>query len=118
MKFSVTADTSKLSVGVEQALEAVLAGLEEGVADAAHALRDDAKRTVPVDTGKLRDGIGARVKGLKAEVAVFDRDTYYGQWVEHGTSSRPAQPFMLPAAERERSRFVKRLIAAVGKRTK
>lgn len=117
MSFSVTADTKALRKAFSEAGVAILKGLEDGVVDAAHALRDDAKRSAPVgETGKLRDGIGAHVEGLDAEVAVFDPDAYYAPFVEHGTSKQPAQPFMLPAAERARKQFTKRLAAAVEKR--
>jgi len=116
VSFSVTADTTALRKAFSEAAVAISQGLEDGVAESAHALRDDAKRNAPVETGKLRDGIAAHVEGLKAEVAVFDLDAYYSQFVEFGTSKQPAQPFMLPAVEAERKRFVKRLNKAVKKR--
>jgi HK97 gp10 family phage protein len=117
VKFSATCDTRALEQAIDQATRSLLEGLEDGVGAAAHALRDEAKRNAPVgETGKLRDGIGAHVTGLQAEVAVFDRKVTYATFVEHGTSKQPAQPFMLPAAEVERRRFVKRLVKAVEKR--
>lgn len=116
MTFSVDADLSELKAATADAVKALVQGLEEGVKEAAHAVRNDAKRNVPVDTGTLRDGIGAQTRGLKADVAVFDKDAFYGEFIEHGTSTRPARPFMLPAAERERKRFVKRLIKSVERR--
>ena len=117
MSFSATADLKALRKAFSEAAVAISQGLEDGVSESAHALRDDAKRNAPVgETGKLRDGIAAHVEGLKAEVAVFDLDAYYSQFVEFGTSKQPAQPFMLPAVEAERKRFVKRLNKAVKKR--
>ena len=81
-------------------------GLAEVVSVAAAAIRDEARRTAPVDSGDLRDSIGYHVEGDTAEVKIMGANrsgVWYAQFVEFGTSKQPAQPFMGPAAERERS---------------
>jgi HK97 gp10 family phage protein len=87
--------------------------LVEAVEEAARAVRDDARQLVPRDTGTLHDGIGYTTDGPTAEVGVLDSTLHYGAFVEFGTSKMPARPFMAPAGELERARFVKRLKDAV-----
>lgn len=66
---------------------------------------DTAQALVPVDTGYLELQIKDRVDAsrLRAEVGVWDDHAYYGEFVEHGTSSMEAQPFLLPAFEQHRN---------------
>lgn len=105
--------TVKLRGGDE--LKAKLAELDENAGKAAAAalrtwageVRDDARRNVPVDTGYLRSKIAARVEPryLTAKVGVWDRDAYYSQWVEQGSSRQEPQPFLQPAFRRNRRSF-------------
>ena len=64
----------------------------------------DAKNTVPVDTGALKNSIDTDIAGggLSATVAPH---TEYAQFVEFGTRRMSAQPYMTPAAERNREPF-------------
>lgn len=63
----------------------------------------DAKQTAPVDTGKLRGSIQTSFSDdLHAEVGT---NTEYAAYVEYGTSRMNAQPYMTPAAERNRAAF-------------
>lgn len=63
-----------------------------------------AKSLAPVDTGKLRDSIDARPDGSMAWVVGPHTD--YAAYVEYGTSRMAAQPYLTPATERQRSRFI------------
>lgn len=72
---------------------------------AAGRLETRAKTAAPVDTGNLKSEIttGA-VKDGKIDVGVDQQgDAYYGHMIEFGTSKTPAQPFLRPSFERERS---------------
>jgi HK97 gp10 family phage protein len=89
--------------------EQIVNAVTKSIGEAAEAIRDEARRNVPVDTGRLRDNIVAKVDEKQAKVGVFDRDSYYAMFVEFGTSDQQAQPFLGPAAELERSRLVKRI---------
>jgi len=66
------------------------------------ATRDGAQALVPVDSGDLQEAIEASARGKgasrDAQVGVYDREEYYSQFVEWGTSKMAAQPFMYPAA--------------------
>jgi HK97 gp10 family phage protein len=56
----------------------------------------------------LRDGIDIDYSdgGLTADVGEFDPDrTEIAEFVEYGTSSMPARPFMVPAAMRQVTEF-------------
>lgn len=66
----------------------------------ARAVEADAKQHVAEDTGRLKDAITSRWDAHSAVVGVWDRDAYYSAFIEHGTSSMPARPFLLPAAMR------------------
>ncbi|WP_433699099.1 HK97-gp10 family putative phage morphogenesis protein [Nocardiopsis sp. CA-288880] len=59
---------------------------------------------VPVREGDLGAALEKRVKGEGAtadgQVGVWDKDAYYGQFVEFGTSKMQAQPFMYPNARK------------------
>jgi hypothetical protein len=56
---------------------------------------------VAVDTGFLGAHIDKKVskKRMTAQVGVFDPDGYYGQFIEKGTESITADPFLEPAAD-------------------
>lgn len=62
----------------------------------AHAVAD-----VAVDTGFLQEHIDKKVnrKRMAAQVGVYDPRGYYGEFVEKGTESIDADPFLAPAAE-------------------
>jgi HK97 gp10 family phage protein len=67
----------------------------------ARAVRDDAKRIVPVRTGRLRASIGITDPGR--ERVVIDATAPYAGYVELGTRYMRAQPYLRPALYRTRS---------------
>ncbi|MDQ0829540.1 HK97 gp10 family phage protein [Streptomyces achromogenes] len=96
------------------------AGLVKAVQESAEAVRDDVRRTVPVDARgddghHLRDSVAIRYRegGLVAEVGWFDPDDSYATYLEYGTRRRPAQPSLVPAFERERRQYEARLTEEV-----
>lgn len=72
------------------------------VADETMQVKGDAIQIAPRDTGELEGGITSQAVGTEGEVRATAR---HSGFVEHGTSSSRAQPFMFPAAERSRARF-------------
>lgn len=58
-----------------------------------------AKRLCPVDTGRLRSSITNELGNDGGLVAVIGTNVEYAPYVELGTRSAPAQPFLLPALE-------------------
>ena len=102
--------------------------VKKAVSDGADIVRDEAKRLVPVNTGRLRESIIARTakRGISGVViADYPRDAgtrksktrkqaagsqeYYAFAVEYGTRTMEAQPFMRPAMLNKREQ-VGRLI--------
>lgn len=90
------------------------AAIERAAAEtvSAAALRgaERAKQLAPVDRGTLREGIGARMDGLQAEVISA---AAHSAMVEFGTSRAPAQPFMQPTAQEMRVEFASEMEKAV-----
>lgn len=85
--------------------------VEEALRGWAGDVESTAGRTVPVDTAQLRGSIVARVDvgAEEAQVGVWNPQAHYSQFVELGTSSMQAQPFLYPAflAHRDVRRYVK-----------
>lgn len=96
---------------LEQLPDEIKAGLRDAVREAAEAIRDDVRRQVPVDTGRLRSAVGIdyRDEGLTARVGWSDPAAYYARFVEFGTSSQPAKPSLGTAAQIERSKLPRRV---------
>lgn len=57
-------------------------------------IAEAAKALAPVRTGRLRDSITVEASEPGAEVQAL---APYSGWVEYGTASTPAQPFLRPA---------------------
>lgn len=89
---------AKMSLAVQEMLNGVAQDIEQ-----------DAKRLAPVgETGQLRDGIEA-MPAVDDHVLVRVRRSVPGDdpdvpvYVEFGTESNPAQPYMRPATYRKRA---------------
>ena len=95
-----------LTDAVEAALPAIRAATEEETEEVAADMRSSA----PVDQGDLRDSIETDVVDTDGRVSVGADHRWF---VEAGTSSAPAQPYALPAAERSRGRFPDRVEKAI-----
>lgn len=70
----------------------------------------DARRLVPVETGKLKESIKvskSRFKDGGHVVSMGGGDLYYGSFVELGASGKPAKPFMRPALAKNKPRIRK-----------
>lgn len=75
------------------------------VATSALNIQREAKQRTPVDTGRLRSSIRATISGDQLG-AVVGTDVEYAPFVEHGTNRMQAQPFLFPAFEAERPKFL------------
>ena len=64
----------------------------------------DAKNSVPVDTGNLKNSIQTEIAS-NFEATIGPRGVEYDMYVEFGTSRQTAQPYMTPAAENARPKF-------------
>lgn len=85
--------------GVDELLAALdalgdVSALENGLAQAAHLVEEEAKAMCPVRTGNLRSSITSSADGLHAEVGT---DCPYAAFVEFGTYRSAAKPYLVPA---------------------
>lgn len=86
--------------------------------NAAEPVLDDAKSNVPVNTGKLKEGLDISnikkkdgVKYVNVGITKSDNsEIFYGKFIEFGTSKMPARPFLQPAFEKNKN-TVKNIIA-------
>jgi HK97 gp10 family phage protein len=101
-------NSTKLKRQLKELPEELRTGIRKAVRSSAAAVRADARKRVRVDTGDLRRSIRYKTDrdGLGAVVKVHE---YYGHFIEFGTSSIPAEPFLRPAAEAERKQFPSRI---------
>lgn len=87
----------------------ILEGSHEGQLDTAEAIADDWRGDVPVDTGELRDSIGADEDGAFAT-------SEHAPFVELGTSTHPAQPDGQRAAAQGGREMPRRVSRAIRRR--
>ncbi len=76
---------------------------------------EKARKLAPVRTGKLRDGIEARVSGKGAKIV---SEAPYSGLVEEGTRSIGARPFFRPAIQSMRKSIQRRMQLVFDKLTK
>lgn len=72
-----------------------------------HALliESDAKRKVAVDTGRLRSSITVETPFTKGERTI-GTNTIYAKFIEFGTRFQKARPYLFPAYEINRKKFI------------
>jgi len=79
-----------MDVGVQDAMEKVIEHIVE-----------KAKALAPMDTGKLRSSVVGVVKKMSADIIEghVEASVAYAQYIEFGTSTSQAQPFLTPAID-------------------
>ena len=76
--------------------------VRDSLRSAARVVEKSARQKVPVDTGRLKKSITQRVTVQSAvgEALIgYRKETFYGRFVELGTSKMAAQPFLRPALD-------------------
>lgn len=71
--------------------------------EAGAVVEGEAKRRVPVDSGRLRNSIGHQVSGDQVAVGT---NVEYSPYIEYGTVFQKAQPFLRPALDAKRKELV------------
>jgi len=79
--------------------------MKKAVVASAYKVQADAKTNTPVDTGRLRNSIAVDFAQdhLGSEIGT---NVNYAPFIEFGTRSRSAHPFLYPAWEAERAKFI------------
>jgi HK97 gp10 family phage protein len=105
---SVNIDTGPLD-----SLTAALPGnAKKAIMEGAYMVEGDAKQFAPVDTGALRNSIETEEgKGISA---IVHDGVEYGKYQEFGTYKMAAQPFMIPAIEKNTENIIS-LLAGIFK---
>lgn len=83
------------------------------VAAATLEIETEAKKIVPVDTSTLKNSISSEIdmEAMRGEVTA---NAEYATHVEYGTVKMEAQPFLFPAFELVRPKFVKKIKKILG----
>ena len=87
----------------------------EAAVRAAEQAAERARALAPVDTGALKNAIGASGDGAGAAVTAGGDHALY---VELGTRRQPPQPFLRPAAEQSREDFLRLAAELAARRLK
>ena len=96
-----------LSAGLKAGSRGVKRDAAKIVRKSAKAIERGAKSRAPVGaTEDLRDSIHAYPQGTTAQITAEIR---YAVFNEYGTSKMSPQPFMVPALEDERPKFIREL---------
>ena len=91
-----------MSFTLKHGREKALRLADQQAALKAQAIRTEAVKNAPVDTGRLRQSIG--VKRVGDGHYRVGTNVLYAPYVEFGTRYMRAQPFMRPAVEKLRSK--------------
>lgn len=88
--------------------------LEREVKVAAVNIQNGARQRVPVRTGRLRNSVTHEITddGLNAAIG---SNVEYAPFVEFGTRRMRARPYLFPAFEEERPKYLARLKRALSK---
>lgn len=100
--------TVEVNIKDKEVLDKIASLLEQKMKQACVLVQDDAKKSCPVDTGRLQGSITYSVSsGESGAEGVIGTNVEYGPYVEAGTIYQRAQPFLRPAGEKNRDAIVK-----------
>lgn len=79
--------------------------MQKAIVGSAYKVQTDAKRAAAVDTGRLRNSIAVDFNSEKTG-AEIGTNVKYAPFIEFGTRYQKARPFLYPAWEAERAKFI------------
>lgn len=95
---------SKINVDVDDFLESLgdyqqetANKLKTALKTCALSIEGDAKKSCPVDTGRLRSSITTDLSQINSYEASVGTNVEYAPHVEYGTSKQSAKPYLRPA---------------------
>ena len=94
------------TAGLRKIQDAIPGRLRDVLRLAAFNIERRAKEKVPVDTGATRASITPDFSDLRDFRVTIGASTEYAPFLEFGTASRAARPFMTPALEEETGDFL------------
>ena len=99
----------KISLDVEKILrefnktETVEKDVSKLIKNTLHNIERDAKKSGPVDTGRLRGSITTNI--ISTYSGEVETNVEYAKYVEYGTRYQSAQPYFEPAVEKNEDKF-------------
>ena len=115
----ITVDASTKDYTKEVRLK-IISSVIDAVKVSAELVTSQAKRFVPVDTGRLRNAITQSKVEKKGNIieSIVSANTDYASNVEFGTQKQKAQPYMRPARDTQQSAIIDLLSRSVERATK
>nr|DAN61009.1 MAG TPA: putative tail component [Caudoviricetes sp.] len=102
MEIKISSDAEKILREFNKT-ETVEKDVSKLIKNTLHNIEKDAKRSCPVDTGRLRGSITTNIiSSYSGEVGT---NVEYAGWVEYGTRYQSAQPYFEPAVEKNEDKF-------------
>lgn len=94
--------------------KAVMDGVDKELKRAGYSVQGNAIQLAPVDTGRLRNSLNIEfnVNPALRQVFIFS-SLYYAPYQEYGTSRNRAQPYLIPAFNREAITFMSNVRTAL-----
>lgn len=86
--------------------------LRSAVRVAANLIKKDAQSRAPRDSGALSESLRVKTKVFRTKIVAFvmnTAETFYGMFIEFGTSKMAARPFMRPAAESQEQAVLRKM---------
>ena len=99
LEIKVVVDNTKLIQA------AIRDGIKDAITKACFDVEAEAKNTVPVDTGNLKNSIQADLDNIESLEGEVGTGVEYAAYIEYGTSKMPARPYLTPAAEKVAGSF-------------
>lgn len=102
MEIKISSDAEKILREFNKT-ETVEKDVSKLIKNTLHNIERDAKKSCPVDTGRLRSSITTNI--ISTYSGEVGTNVEYAGWVEYGTRYQSAQPYFEPAVEKNEDKF-------------
>lgn len=102
MEIKISSDAEKI-LREFNFIETVEKDVSKLIKNTLHNIERDAKKSCPVDTGRLRGSITTNI--ISTYSGEVGTNVEYAGWVEYGTRYQSAQPYFEPAVEKNEDKF-------------
>lgn len=92
---------------LKEKIEKVNGNVEKAVVKATLKVEADAKKKVPIDTGRLRSSISNKIEKIRDEITgKVGTNVVYAPYIEFGTGRMRPKPYLYPALQKN-FKFIK-----------
>lgn len=106
IEFKISSDIEKVLKQFNKT-EIVEKDVSKLIKDTLYSIERDAKKSCPVDTGRLKGSITTNI--ISTYSGEVGTNVEYAEYVEYGTRYQKAQPFFEPAVKKNEEIFEKEL---------